>query len=180
MSIKRPVVYLLLILLAIAAGITSYTIASDDLAEIIRDLKQDFDIQHISIQEFKELSDSNTVIFDVRRPAEFKVSHLENAIHLDPSTAPGEFIQLHGDKLEGKTIIFYCSVGVRSSLMLSRLDSLLAQAEVKNAYNLEGGAFKWHNDNLNLTRNGESTRAIHPYSSFYARLVKDKSSIQYE
>ncbi len=181
MSIKRYLIYLHYFLFAIiAVGAAGYAMASNDLTNIIQDLKEDYDIQHISNNEFNQLSENDVVVFDVRRPIEYQIGHIKNAIHLDPSTDPNSFLQQYGKQLKGKTVVFYCSVGQRSSSMLSRLDNILNSMGVKQAYNLEGGAFKWHNDNFSLVKNDESTRDIHPYNAYYGRLVNDKSSIKYK
>lgn len=181
MNVKCYFIYLRhCVLTVIAVGIAGYAIASDDLSSIIEKLKTDYDIQHISSNELNKLSDSNLVIFDVRRPVEYQVGHLKNAIHLDPSTSPDSFLQQHGENLKDKTVVFYCSVGQRSSRMLSKLNNVLEDVGVKQAYNLEGGAFRWHNENFSFVKNGKDTRDIHPYNAYYGRLVDDKSSIKYK
>ncbi len=181
MFTKRYFIYLRYIALTvIAVGIAGYAIASNDLTDIIEELKADYDIQHISNHELNKLSGSNVVVFDVRRPIEYQVSHLNNAININTSTSPDSFLQKYGETLKGKTVVFYCSVGQRSSRTLSRLNSTLKKMGVSQAYNLEGGAFKWHNDNFSFVKNGEMTRDIHPYNAYYSRLVDDKSSIKYK
>lgn len=77
------------------------------------------------------------------------------------------FLNCHSDKLKGKVAEFYCSVGIRSSKMLSDLKDQLPSAGVSQSYNLDGGTFKWHNDQIALISNEQSTNDIHPYNAFW-------------
>lgn len=165
-------------LLVVMGSSTLY--ASDELDGIHEDIKEKYDVEHIDNQALKALSAKKDVIlFDVRESREFEVSHIEDAIRIDPDMNAKEFLELHADKLYNKVAVFYCSVGVRSSLMLEKLKDKLPVAGVSEAYNLEGGAFKWHNDQISLVSDGQLTRDIHPYNAYWGRLVDDKESITY-
>ncbi len=166
-------------ILLFAFAITS-TAVSSELDDILKDVKEDYDVRHISNKEFRELSANDVVIFDVRKLKEYQVSHIKNAIHLSPRTSIESFFKQHAEKLKGKTVVFYCSVGERSSKMLSKLNNKLTDAGVQQAYNLEGGAFKWHNDKIDFVKGDKPTRHIHPYNAYWGQLIDDKSSIKYQ
>ncbi len=178
---KRPLYSLIGLLSVLSAFVIAPVIASSDLDEIIEDLKKDPDIQHINNADLEKIPSGDVVIFDVRKDTEYQVSHVPNAIHLNPRTSASDFLRQHGDKLEGKVAVFYCSVGQRSTSMLSKLsENDLKKAGVTQAYNLEGGAFKRHNDGFGFVKNGKSTKDIHPYNAYYGRLVDDKEAIKYK
>ncbi len=178
---KKPFYSLIGLLGLLSAFIITPVIASSDLNEIIEDLKKDPDIQHINNADLEKIPSDDVVIFDVRKDIEYKVSHIPYAIHLNPRTSANDFLKQHGDKLEGKVAVFYCSVGQRSTGMLSRLsEEDLKKAGVTQAYNLEGGAFKRHNDGFGFVKNGKSTKNIHPYNAYYGRLVDNKEAIKYK
>ncbi len=152
----------------------------DSLEDIHQDIKQDYRIKHINHSELSEIKPDSLIIFDVRRPIEYQVSHIDNAIQVDPKITASDFFDQFGDELEGKTAVFYCSVGRRSSKLLSVLDKRLSELGVENAYNLEGGIFNWRNENKILMRNKKPTKEIHPYNFYWGRLINDRKSIQYK
>lgn len=156
------------------------TAVSSELDDIIKKIKEDYKVQHISNEQFRQIPTDNIVIFDVRKLKEYQVSHIKNAIHLDPKTSPDDFLKQHTDKLKGKTAVFYCSVGKRSSRMLSKLKAKLAETGIHQAYNLEGGAFKWHNDKIDFVKDNKVTRNIHPYNAYWGRLIENKPLIKYQ
>ncbi len=159
--------------------LASVTATANELDEIIEGLRNTYDVQHISNADFRRFAQEDVIVFDVRKQKEFDVSHMNGAIQLDPGTNAEEFFAKYGEQIKGKNAVFYCSVGLRSSIMLSKIQDRLTQSGA-TGYNLEGGVFKWHNDNMSLTKNGEITRKIHPYNIYWGRLVNDKPSITYK
>jgi rhodanese-related sulfurtransferase len=85
----------------------------------------------------------NVVIFDVRETDEFAQSHLAGAQRIDPNLSPEAFRERFGAELKGRSVVFYCAVGVRSGLMLTRLQPVLAASDAAEAFNLRGGIFRW-------------------------------------
>ena len=137
-------------------------------------------VDHISATDFSNLDRENTVVFDVRRVSEFSVSHLEGAIQIDPEMSAAAFSEQYKDKVNGKTVVFYCSVGRRSSRLAERVDAVLAENDAAASYNLIGGLFQWSNDGRSMVSPaGQSTNAIHPYNLYWGRLIENKSAIQY-
>ena len=153
---------------------------SSELDDVLNGVREDYNVEHISNEKLGEMPAQSVVIFDVRKLKEYQVSHIQNAIHLAPNTSAEHFLSQYGSELKDKTVVFYCSVGQRSSRMLSMLSEELVKAGIKQAYNLEGGVFKWHNDNKSFVRDGKKTQDIHPYNAYWGRLINDKSSIKYD
>jgi len=141
--------------------------------------KQFEDIHHIERQTASHLGDE-TVFFDVREPDEFHVSHLQNAIRVDPDLSGEEFLKRYGDQIEGKDLLFYCSVGMRSSAMAARVQSSWQDAGSRQIYNLEGGIFGWHNDQRTLFDAAGKTDYVHPFNAYWGRMINDQNLVRYE
>lgn len=141
--------------------------------------KRHQEVRHVSADAFAALDKDTLVVFDVRKAEEYEVSHIENAIRVDPDVKPANFINQHGGRLNGKTVVFYCSVGRRSSALVSRIDDLVQAKHAKASYNLAGGLFHWRNEKRPLMSNGQATTSIHPYNIFWGRLIEDKEAIRF-
>ena len=123
------------------------------------------DVQHVTPAEAAALlaNDNATVIWDIRRPDEFAVSHLPDARHVPPDTADAALKQLLPDA--NQTILVYCAVGHRSAQMARRLQAL----GHTNAHNLEGAIFAWAEADLPL----EGGNTVHPYNAIGRRMLQD-------
>ena len=100
----------------------SQTETGFSLQTIQQDIEADYTtIRHIGSADLEDLQGKpdGPVLFDVRETEEFAVSRLADAKQVDPDIANAAFMQRHGASLRGKTVIFYCSVGVRSSQPVS-------------------------------------------------------------
>lgn len=106
------------------------------------------------------------VLLDVRTPAEWAVSHLSGARRVDP----GASAESVAASLPKETpIVTYCAVGYRSGEMAARLRA----AGFTNVRNLEGSIFQWANEHRPLVRGEERVSRVHPYNSFWGRLLSD-------
>ena len=123
------------------------------------------DVQHITPAEAAALlaDDTATVIWDIRRPDEFAVSHLPDARHVPPDTADAALKQLLPDA--NQTILVYCAVGYRSAQMARRLQAF----GHTNVLNLEGAIFAWAEADLPL----EGGDTVHPYNAMGRRILQD-------
>lgn len=150
------------------------------LDKIHKKIERDFaNVEHIDADSFAALDPDEIIVFDVRQPSEYAVSHIDGAIRVDPGASADDFIAAHGDFLAGKTAVFYCSVGRRSSAFAARVDNMLTDHGVQASYNLQGGLFSWSNDGRALMQDAEATTAIHPYNAYWGRLIVNKETIQY-
>lgn len=121
---------------------------------------------------------SDVVLVDVRSEAEFAISHLAGAHHLDPDSPLAAALDEIGD-VRDKSVVFYCAIGLRSSRLAVRLGNDLVQRGAAGVYNLSGGLFRWHNEERPLVDAGGETRFIHPYRRFWRRYL-DKPELSRE
>ena len=108
--------------------------------------------------------DKELIILDARKKEEFDISHIKNAVRIDPGieSAPKWLLDS-----EGKTVVVYCSVGYRSS----KIADLLIGEGLKKVYNLEGSIFEWANEGYQLYSNEKRVHKVHPYNSLWGRLL---------
>ena len=136
-------------------------------------------VQHIDGGHLDALDAADIVLFDVREPEEYAVSHLHDAEPLNPSASKSDFLAAHGDRISGKTVVFYCSVGHRSSAKARELTEALEAQGATAVYNLKGGIFAWHNERRALYRDDERTRDVHPYNRRWGALIDDSAALKY-
>jgi rhodanese-related sulfurtransferase len=137
-------------------------------------------VQHLDANNPILTRTDGIVVFDVREEKEYAVSHLENAIRIDPGISTEDFMEEFADRTQGKGVVFYCSVGQRSSRLADRTQGPLIAHGAKSAYNLEGGIFKWHNEQRSLLSiDATPTDVVHPYNAYWGRMVNDRSKTSY-
>lgn len=141
--------------------------------QVARDYK---DVEHMETSELAALLEKgdNTLIFDVREESEYKVSHIPGAIRVSPSMWGWSFLRKYGDKVKGKNVVFYCSVGVRSSIMAERTQEGLRKRGALQVKNLIGGIFAWHNEKRMLANSKGQTLWVHPYDKYWGKLIDHK------
>jgi rhodanese-related sulfurtransferase len=156
---------------------------ASDLDEIEADIAKSSSVAQMSSAEVTALlaAPKGVALFDVREPKEFAVSHLSGAIRLDPDTKPEVFMQAYGQLLGQQPVVFYCSVGRRSSALAERVNALsAAQAPGSTPVaNLRGGIFRWANEARPLQDARGETSLVHPYSFYWGRMLTDKEQISY-
>lgn len=111
------------------------------------------------------------LLFDVREPEEFAVSHLPGGIRLDPEISSAEFIELYGPQVAGRRVVFYCSVGMRSSRLAEALTPALEKLGAQSVANLRGGIFRWQGEGGPLQNAAGPTRYVHPYDRRWGQLI---------
>ena len=111
------------------------------------------------------LQREDVILLDVREPAEYAVSHLRGA-RLAPSR--DEALKILRGVRTSRRIVLYCSVGFRSS----KLAEFLMKTGFTEVYNLEGSIFRWANEGRPVYRAEERVRVVHPYDSYWGRLLK--------
>lgn len=111
-------------------------------------------------------STKSPVLVDVRSEEEYAVSHLRDALRVDPKQPDLESLPLNDDA----RIVVYCSVGYRSAALVEEI----REAGVGEVYNLTGGIFGWANEGRPLFRQGSRVQAVHPYDQAWAWLVREE------
>lgn len=119
--------------------------------------------------------DSSLLIFDTRPPAEYDVSHLRTALRVDPDMDSEAFVATYGDRLAGCDLVFYCSVGYRSSIFIERVRRAAEEAGARSVANLRGGIFRWYNEDRPLFGSAQ-VDTVHPYDPYWGRFLRDKSA----
>lgn len=160
-----------------ALGFNVVSEPSKKLSDVESGLEQQFSkIRHAGPRSIKSLFESNddsTVLIDVREADEYSVSRIPGAIRISPDANPASIPGVVGP-LTGKTVIFYCSVGYRSSRLATAAQTVLKSEGVTEIINLRGGIFAWHNEQLPLINDRNSTKFVHPYNARWAEYLKYK------
>lgn len=139
-------------------------------------------VTHISADQLQDAlvgDEAETVLFDVRERAEYAVSHIEGAIQVDPDMSGEEFLARYGDRIGNRKVVFYCSVGYRSSHMAELLRNQSPADPPTDVLNLRHGLFGWHNEKRNLVRGDSPTDLIHPYNFWWGRLLERRNLTSY-
>ena len=125
------------------------------------------DVPRITTAELAEwLNDSSRpapLLLDVRTQAEFEISHLARAKHVEPNAPPSAIREA-----KERPIVTYCSVGYRSGAFAKKL----RDAGFTNVANLEGSIFRWANEGRSLVSSGRKADKVHPYNSTWGLLLK--------
>lgn len=166
---------------------------------VLAGIKKRFsDVPNVLPSEVQKVIDDPSVddkwrylLFDVREEKEFNISHIQQAHFINESLSSQEQVKkmskiikekLGNDTLQQPTDIFiYCSIGYRSSALLS---SILKGKEFEelsqlNFYNIEGGIFRWANENRPLVNCAHArTEVVHPYNTLWGKLLHKKHRYQ--
>lgn len=152
------------------------------LEEVERQVAEHFpEVSHISPEELalKFRVGEPFILLDVREAEEFAVSHLPRAMRVDPGIWQNSFMNRVGERVRGRSVVFYCSVGVRSSKLAAYVQHLLLKAGATAVYNLRGGIFAWHNQKRVLANGDGKTDFVHPYDKHWGQLLERKSQKRY-
>ena len=128
-------------------------------------------VAHISTDTLQSWLDEppqreNLLLFDVREPEEYAVSHLQGA---RPVPSQDEALKALQGVSSDQRIVLYCSVGHRSS----ELAQFLMKKGYTEIYNLEGSIFAWANEGRPVYRGKERVTVVHPYDKTWGRLLKE-------
>lgn len=121
----------------------------------------------------KIVNDDSVVFLDTREKDEYNVSHIPGAMFVG-------YDDFDWDKVENldrsKTVIVYCSIGVRSQNIGKELKEK-GFTDVKNLY---GGIFLWADQDRDMhNERGVDTDAVHGYSRLWGRWVQN-AEVKYD
>lgn len=129
-------------------------------------------LAHVSSKTVADkIGQDDLVLIDARSDEEFAVSHLTGAHNVAPAITEAAFMSRFGDDVAGKDVVFYCSVGVRSSKLATRVAKLLKEKGARSVANMAGGIFTWHNEKRPLIDAKGETDLVHSYDKWWGRLV---------
>ncbi len=103
------------------------------------------------------------VLYDVREPVEFAVSHIAGAQSVEQGVAYPDFVAANAERVRGKTVVFYCSTSARSAEFALGVEDALLKSGAAAVYVLEGGVFAWHNQRRPLVDGKGATDFLHPF-----------------
>lgn len=139
-------------------------------------------VRRLSVEELaswlnQDDRSNRPLLLDARSSAEYRVSHLENAVWVPESNGKSDldrWWQAEGPQLERQAgaIVVYCSVGYRSARLADRLQELGGD----RVFNLEGSIFEWANRGYPVYRGegsaAEQVRQVHPYGAVWGLLLR--------
>lgn len=170
----RQLFALILFLLVLADPVRA-----DSLDHIADRIAKQSEIAHVQAHDVLPMLDNqDIVIFDVREEKEYAVSHLPNAIRVNPAMDGEEFLALYGEEIDGKYALFYCSVGRRSTTLAQKVKAEGSSAS--EIANLRGGIFRWHGLDLPLVDAKGPTSKAHPYNWFWRRVMPRSEEAAYK
>ncbi len=165
MMLKRLIVYLIFFFPTAMMGQTN-----EEYEKMLDNLyKKTVELVTCNQLAFELSRDTSIILLDTREYVEYKVSHLNNALHAgykDFSLTTVENVP------KDRKIIVYCSVGARSE----EVGGKLKEAGYENVYNLHGGIFQWKNQGYPIyNMNDQETDSVHAYSKEWGKwLLKGK------
>ncbi len=115
------------------------------------------------------------LLIDVREETEFAVSRLSGAIRVTPGISIAALGEKLRGRIRGRAIIFYCSVGERSSRLALRAKQQLLAGHAASVHNLKGGIFAWHNQNRPLVDASGKTPYVHPFNDRWGKLLQRRA-----
>lgn len=131
----------------------------DPLAAIkTRLAKQYPDVQHVAISDYLA-QHPDALLVDVRSAAEYAVSRIPSAVHIEDRDALLAFAK----EQDGASILLYCSVGARSAAAAK----YLGEQKIRNVMNLEGSIFEWANQERPLENAEGATDEVHSFNAWW-------------
>ena len=107
------------------------------------------------------------LLFDIRTAGEYEKSRIATAVRIDPDN----FASCYAALVTGRDLVFYCSVGQRSSELLERVESACRNAGAKSCRNLRGGIFRWYNEGRPVVDASGETDDIDGYDPIWTMMV---------
>ena len=131
-------------------------------------------VENLTTDELAALLDGPEppLLFDIRTAGEYEKSRIATAVRVDPDTGPDEFAACCAYLMAGCDIVFYCSVGQRSSELLERMESVCVNAGAKSCRNRRGGIFRWYNEGRPVVDASGETDDIDTYDPLWAMMVE--------
>lgn len=134
--------------------------------ELQAEIRAEFgDVSHITTQQLADwiAEERPVVLIDVRAEEEVAVSTIPGARNVPWAE---DFVRRLGVLHPEHEIVFYCSVGYRSSLAARELSP-----RHDHVHNLTGSIFQWANEDRTLEGPGGAVQVVHPYDRSWGRYL---------
>ena len=109
--------------------------------------------------------DDSLVLLDVRDPAEYSVSHLENAMNVPVYASDKQLTELVQNIALDADVVCYCLIGGRAAKLAERIEGMIEKqrgAPKPTVYLLEGSISAWALSGKPLVDcEGKCTRDVH-------------------
>jgi rhodanese-related sulfurtransferase len=173
-GLPRLLAVLALIAALAGSGGAAHAYDPEDFVAVERMVARTFpDVRHTSTLDLERLVHAKAplLLVDVREAAEFRVSRIPGAIRVDPGIWTRSLIAQIGEQARGRTVVLYCSVGVRSAKLAGRSQQALLDAGAESVVSMMGGIFRWHNELRALENDAGPTADVHPFDERWGRLI---------
>ena len=162
--LKKKIKFAFLILCTVVFNLSC--MSREESFNLTIDQLLDGSVPVISPEEARAM-DVAPAIIDARSQAEFHVSHLAGAHHVDyDNFDPDNLPALSKDE----PVRVLCTIGYRSEKIGERLQAL----GYNNVYNLYGGIIQWKNDGYEVVnQTGLPTDSVHGYSRAWGHWLKN-------
>ncbi|MGD0959675.1 MAG: rhodanese-like domain-containing protein [Methylomonas sp.] len=97
-----------------------------------------------------KMNSDDTVVIDIREPAEFIKSHIENAINIPLGKLEDKLTSL--EKFKNQTLIVVCQTGARSASGCKTLN----KAGFEKVFNMQGGMQSWEDNKLPIKNSSKN------------------------
>jgi len=105
------------------------------------------------------------LLIDARSEAEYRVSHIEGAVRIDPVQPDLQPVAAVGHRTP---VVVYSATGVRATA----LAEALRKERFDEVADLEGGIFEWANEGRPLVNDRGPVSVVHPRDDWWGRLLK--------
>ena len=126
---------------------------------------------------FKSEDKETILLVDVREKDEQSISSMKDSIKITP-TDEIEYVLAEMDKKKASNVVAFCSIGYRSCEFIQKIYRELRNQDRLDSislYNLEGGLFKWANEDKTIVDPvGELTNFVHPYSAVWGKFLNQE------
>jgi putative thiamine transport system ATP-binding protein len=123
------------------------------------------DVPEITCADLAAMPD--TIVLDIRSPAEHAVSRIPGSLRIDPGAQAGQVLQ---DLPADRRIVCTCAVGLRSARMARAL--IEAGLPRERVSNLRGGLFRWSLLGFAMHDHNGATRSVHEFNRDWGRLLR--------
>ena len=111
------------------------------------------------------------LLIDARTPAEFRVSHIKDAVSIDPE-APDLTALVNFRRTA--PVVVYDAAGIRGVALAEAMH----QQGYTDVSNLSGGIFRWANEGRPLVNAEGPVTVVHPWKGMWGQLLKSKYRAQ--
>ncbi|WP_338357775.1 rhodanese-like domain-containing protein [Yeosuana marina] len=154
----------LLVILCCFVAVSSF--AQESLPELLKKYNTK-NIPYISVQELA-MPKTKAIILDAREKEEYQTSHLKNAVYVGYTNFSVDSV-IKKLPNKNKTIVVYCSIGIRSETIAFKLK----KAGYDQVFNLYGGIFEWKNNHfLVFDSTNTETDKVHVFSKEWSKWLK--------